>query len=618
MILGTAGHIDHGKTALVRALTGVDTDRLPEEKRRGITIALGFAPLVLEGLGTIGVVDVPGHEAFVRTMLAGATGVDLALLVIAADEGVMPQTREHLAILTLLGVRAGVVALSKADLVEADLLALATEEVRAALADSTLASAPIVPVSARTGAGLDALRDALRTAAAAVPARGAEDPWRMPVDRVFSVAGAGTVVTGTAWSGRIARDAVVRVLPGDRTARVRSLESHGAAVEQVGAGARVALALVGLARDDVPTDAVLVRADDPWATSTVLRADCTLLPHAPALGARRRVRFHLGTAEVGARAVAVGGAVTPGARRAVRLVLDAPVTARAGDRFVLRAGGPDGTIGGGVITDPLPPSVRARPWPLPDASDRARLEWMLAEAGAAGLDVGRLPMRLGLRPAQIDRHLRELERVVRLGDRLVRLEVLQGLRETLLSLVERTHAEQPLAPGLDRQRARAALSPHAALADEVIRRAERAGLIAVEGAHLRRVGFEAGAGAGASTARDRVLTRLRAAGAEAPSVSELVAELGPEVPALLKLLDKERLVVMVALDRPFAREAVEQLLARLRAHVRPGQHYAPSELREVLGITRKWLIPFLEWCDRQGISRRADDGRTFAAVPDLR
>ena len=269
MILGTAGHIDHGKTSLVRALTGVDTDRLPEEKRRGITIALGFAPLSLDGVGIIGVVDVPGHEAFVRTMLAGASGIDLALLVIAADEGVMPQTREHLAILTLLGVRAGVVALTKSDLVDDEMRELAAEDVREAIAGSALADAPIVPVSSVTGAGLDDLRAAIRAAAALVPARAADEPWRMPVDRVFSVAGAGTVATGTAWTGTIAREATVRILPLDRTARVRSLESHGAAAVEVGAGTRVADPGNPSVESPGPSlPALTVKTTSGWAAST--------------------------------------------------------------------------------------------------------------------------------------------------------------------------------------------------------------------------------------------------------------------------------------------------------------------------------------------------------------
>jgi selenocysteine-specific elongation factor len=349
VILGTAGHIDHGKTSLVRALTGVDTDRLPEEKRRGITIELGFAPLVLdepEFNGTLGVVDVPGHDAFVRTMLAGATGVDLALLVIAADEGVMPQTREHLAILTLLGVRGGAVALTKSDLVDTDWMALVDDDVRRLLAHSALDGAPIVPCSATTGAGLAELRRALAVAAAAVPARDAGDLTRMPLDRAFSMKGTGTVVTGTLWSGAIDRESTVRLFPSGRTARVRSLQSHGAAVERGFPGTRVAVALAGVDREEVAHGGVLVSADDPWRESIVLRADVALLDDVKAPGVRTRLRLHLGTSEVGARLISASGGVGAGAIHPVRVALDHPVVARAGDRFVLRVTSPAMTIGG--------------------------------------------------------------------------------------------------------------------------------------------------------------------------------------------------------------------------------------------------------------------------------
>ena len=264
MILGTAGHIDHGKTSLVRALTGVDTDRLPEEKRRGITIDLGFAPLRLDGIDTIGVVDVPGHEAFVRTMVAGATGVDLALLVIAADEGVMPQTREHLSILRLLGVHAGVVALTKSDLVEEEWIALVRDDVREALVGSSLADAEVIAVSAVNGAGIDELRAALLRAARSVPARRADDLFRMPVDRAFTIRGTGTVATGTVWSGSLARDEVLRLYPSGDVVRVRALQAHGHGVERVSAGERAAVALAGVELSRVDRGAVLVSGDGRW------------------------------------------------------------------------------------------------------------------------------------------------------------------------------------------------------------------------------------------------------------------------------------------------------------------------------------------------------------------
>jgi selenocysteine-specific elongation factor len=616
MIIGTAGHIDHGKTSLVRALTGVDTDRLPEEKRRGITIALGFAPLEIPGIGTVGIVDVPGHEAFVRTMLAGATGIDCALIVIAADEGVMPQTREHVEILRLLQVPRAVIALTKSDLADEDLRTLVTMDIEELLSEAGLSGAPVVPVSATTGEGLDALRVALVEALRGAPSRDAEDVWRLPVDRVFSVAGAGTVVTGTAWSGVVTLGETVRIMPGNQTARVRGLESHGQATERSLPGARLAVALAGVDRDQIHPGSVLVGERDPWHPTSVLRADLALVPEAAPVGVRSRLRFHLGTAECGARIVVTGGTLAPGRTVAARIVLDAPLVVRAGDRFVLRGGSPHTTIGGGVVTDPLPITPRARPWPSINAEPRERLQWMLAEAGAAGIEVAPLSLRLGLRPSEVDKLLKGTKGTARVGDRLVESAVLEAMRTQLLAHITRTHQEAPLAPGLDLQTARTALTPSAALADEVIRRAERAGLLEVTGSALRLPGWDPAAAGGAGDRRANLLAALEAAGAEPPSVSELQAVQGQDVPALLKLLEKEGTAIPVALDRWFAATAVRALLAKLRTGTVPTQRYSPSELRELLGVSRKYLIPFLEWCDRRGISRRTDDGRTFPSVPE--
>ncbi len=616
MIIGTAGHIDHGKTSLVRALTGVDTDRLPEEKRRGITIALGFAPLELPGLGTVGVVDVPGHEAFVRTMLAGASGIDCALIVIAADEGVMPQTREHVEILRLLHVPRAVVALTKADLADTDLRTLVTMDVEELLSGSALAGAPIITVSATTGEGLDALRAALVQALRAAPARDADDVWRLPVDRVFSVAGAGTVVTGTAWSGAVAVGETVRVMPGARTARVRGLESHGLASARSIPGARLAVALAGIDRDEIHPGSVLVSERDPWHPTSVLRADVALVPEAAPIGVRSRLRFHLGTAECGARIVVTGGALAPGRTEAARIVLDASLVVRAGDRFVLRGGSPHTTIGGGVVTDPLPITPRARPWPTTSAEPRERLQWMLTEAGAAGIEVAPLALRLGIRPNEVEKLLKTTKGTARVGDRLVESAVLDAMRTQLIAHITRTHLDAPLAPGLDLQTARTALTPSAALADEVIRRAERAGLLQVVGSALRIPGWDPAAAGGAGDRRANLLATLEAAGAEPPSVAELQSAQGQDVPGLLKLLEKEGTAVPVSLDRWFATSALRALLATLRNGTTPAHRYSPSELRELLGISRKYLIPFLEWCDRRGISRRTDDGRTFPSVPE--
>ena len=617
MILGTAGHIDHGKTSLVRALTGVDTDRLPEEKRRGITIELGFAPLALAEesfTGTLGVVDVPGHDAFVRTMLAGATGVDLALLVIAADEGVMPQTREHLAILTLLGVRGGVVALTKCDLVEGDWLALIIEDVRKLLAGSALESAGIVPCSATTGAGLDAIRRALAAAAGGVPSRNAGDLTRLPLDRAFSVKGTGTVVTGTLWSGAIDRESTVRLFPNGGTARVRSLESHGAAVERGLPGTRVAVALAGVDREEVSHGGVLVSNDEAWRESAVLRADVALLDGATSLGVRTRVRFHLGTSDVGARLVAAAGRVEPGAIHPVRIALDAPIVARAGDRFVLRTTSPAMTIGGGVVTDPQPPVRRAKAWRSPGASDAERLEWIAAECAGQGLALGDIPVRVGIPPAKVTGLVDATRAVLRLDDRVYDVALRSRLRDRLAADVRAWHKAHPLEAGFPLQHARSSIRANEVLFDDLVRELSERGKIELRGGVLTRAGWKAGSGADAAKIAE-IAVALEAGGVAPLNVGELADQFGKETPALLRVLEREGRAVAVAPDRYYSVKAVESLLASLRGATSDGAEKTASQIREVLGLSRKYLIPFLEYCDRIGVSRRRGDLRSFHWKP---
>lgn len=613
MILGTAGHIDHGKTALVRALTGVDTDRLPEEKRRGITIELGFAPLVLDGVGTVGVVDVPGHEAFVRTMLAGAAGIDLALLVVAADEGVMPQTREHLAILGALGIRAGVVALTKSDVVDADLLALATADVADILTGSALEGAPVIPVSARTGEGLDALRAALTRAAATVPARDADDGFRMPVDRIFTVKGTGTVVTGTVWGGRVERDDLLRVFPGAAPVRVRGVETHGHAAATGVAGQRVAIALAGVERDALGRGAVLVGAGDRWEAHDRMRADVALFDAAGvSLTARTRVRLHLGTVEVGARVVARGGPVPPGRTTPVRLVLDQPIVARGGDRFVLRSAAPVATIGGGILTDPAPPWRRVHPFASAQASALERLRWMVQEVQQRGLEVAALPLRLGLRRADCDALIAEGgDEFVTVAGRLTLRARLAGARETLLKAVDASHAARPLDRGAPLQLLRSQLGVDAELADAVVHAAIDAGDITLADAVVARAGWQPKLTTADRAALDAIMTMLAGRGREAPTLGEIVEHVGARAPALVRLLEREGRVVQVGEERYLTPGVWRDALLVLRAGTREQRSYTAGEIREIFGISRKFSIPLIEGCDRLGISSRLGDGRHF-------
>jgi selenocysteine-specific elongation factor len=616
MILGTAGHIDHGKTTLVRALTGVDTDRLPEEKRRGITIDLGFAPLELDGIGTVGVVDVPGHEAFVRTMVAGATGVDLALLVVAADEGMMPQTREHLAVLDLLGVTRGVIALTKSDLVEPDWLALVREDVLEALAGSSLGDAVVVPVSATTGSGLDALRAALAHIAREVPPRGSDDLFRLPVDRVFTIRGTGTVVTGTVWSGALARDAVVRLMPGDHAVRVRGVQAHGHPVETVHAGDRAAIALSGIDLDQVHRGSTLV-VGESWRPTRLLRADVALLLDAPRpLGPRARVRLHLGTQDVAARVVVRHGSLGPGDERAARVVLDTPIVARAGDRFVLRAESPPCTIGGGVVTDPLAPA-RARPWPTPGLSVAERLSLLLTEVGASGLAVADLPVRLGVVPAAVSSllHAGDLWRV---GDRIIAEPVRAALATEALAALDAYHADRSLEPGVPIQWLRSRLGAPDEVTAAVVARLAQANELVVEQGLLRRPAFAPRLSTRQAALREALLVRLVAAGNEPPTVDELAVSLSStpaELLPLAHLLAREGTLVAVEPTRFYRADSVADLCGRLRIGMAPGQRYGPGDLREMLGFSRKFLIPFLEYCDRVGETMRDSSGRVHSGVP---
>lgn len=611
MIVGTAGHIDHGKTTLVRALTGVDTDRLPEEKRRGITIELGFAPLQLEGVGTVGLVDVPGHEGFVRTMLAGATGVDVGLLVIAADEGVMPQTREHLAILSLLAVRACVVALTKCDAVDDDWRALVRDDVRALLETTPFASAPIVETSATTLHGIESLKATLRETLQSLPERDADDLFRLPIDRAFTVKGTGSVVTGTVWSGASSLDTPLRLFPANRPVRARTLQAHGRQLSVIRSGMRAAVALAGVDLSELSRGATLVQ-EGGWEATRTLRADVALLDSIERpLRPREWVRLHLGTMEVGARVVAQGGALEAHQVRGARIVLDEPIIARALDRFVLRRTSPMQTIGGGVITDPLPPRRRAKPWPVSLAA-ADRLVRMAAESLADGVDLRQLPVRLGVRPHDVDSICRN-SALTLIEGRVYLRDFIDKSVLTAVSRVSQYHQDHPLDERVPLSGLRAAMGLTSTLTDHVMEIAQREGLLEVASGGARATGWKPTVSSTAQVAIEGVATRLEAAAFEPPSVSELRAELGANDPVpFLRILEREGRVVQVETDRFYSATAFNDLVRRLREGMVPGRVYSPSELRELLGTSRKYLIPFLEFCDRHRITERREQGRVLA------
>ncbi len=362
VILGTAGHIDHGKSSLVKALTGIDPDRLKEEKERGITIDLGFAGISYPDGLTVGIVDVPGHERLIKNMLAGAGGLDLVLMVIAADEGIMPQSREHLAICELLKIKAGIIALTKADLVEPDWLRLVTDDIRSFVKGTFLEHADIIPVSANTGFNIDALKNLIRDIALKVQPKLIQGLFRMPIDRVFTLKGFGTVVTGTALSGAITLDSPVEILPSSITTKVRGLQTHGRSTEKAYAGQRIGLNLQGVDRESLNRGDVVVDPDKLQPTRA-LDAELEMLKDAPAIKSRDRVHFYTGTSETIARIIVYNseegrGEIKPGCTCYCQFRLEGPVVALSGDRYIVRRFSPLETIGGGVILDPFP--VRRR------------------------------------------------------------------------------------------------------------------------------------------------------------------------------------------------------------------------------------------------------------------
>ncbi|HEY0528784.1 MAG TPA: selenocysteine-specific translation elongation factor [Gemmatimonadaceae bacterium] len=611
MIVGTAGHIDHGKTALVKALTGIDTDRLAEEKRRGITIELGFAPLEIEGVGVVGIVDVPGHEDFVRSMLVGASGIDVGLLVIAADEGVMPQTREHLLILRLLRIPRLVVALTKWDLVDPEWIGLVRSDVELLLSSMSMHAAAIVACSASTRAGIDDLIAAISTSLRESADKTDDDIFRLPVDRVFTIRGTGTVVTGTVWSGALQSDASVRILPGDVTSRARRIEQHGRITDRAQPGTRTAVALAGLDPRDVPRGSTLV-TDPAWRSTYTIEAVLELDEEMRAnVSGRSQVRFHAGASETDARVVAAPGSGTEDGHTLARIALASPLALRGGDRFVLRLPAPVRTIGGGVVLDPY--ATRARGPQIGFDIERAadpyvRLLHILALEGTHGVALADIPVRVGCAPCAMA-DLISRSRAVATAHNLFSCEAVEQVMATVQRIVAEYEIKSPLSLGIPSRTLRERLRAPEELADVAIAELTSRGAIETEGPTIRRKGWtptpsDADAETSISVAHD-----ICAGEREPPSVSELVSRYGSSVPGLLRYLERQGRIVQVETERYYDREALDAMIARLKGSLEPGKVYATGQLRDVLGSSRKFLIPFLEFCDRSGVTERRGDGR---------
>jgi len=624
-LVGTAGHIDHGKTSLVRALTGIDTDRLPEEKRRGITIDLGFAHAEWEGV-RISFIDVPGHERFVRNMLAGAGGIDAVLLVVAADESVMPQTREHFEIVRMLGIRRGLVALTKTDRVSSDLVEVTASDVRDLTRDSFLAGAEIVPVSSRTGEGLETLKRSLLALAQrdADPDRDSRGV-RLPIDRAFTVAGFGPVVTGSLVSGTVSRDQKLELLPARRSVRVRRIEVHGREAAEARAGERVSVNLAGVELSDLERGVVLA-TPGAFATTSLLTVRIDLLPSSPALESGDRVSFHHFSSQARALVRVLGGRrIEPGGSGRGQLRLSAPVAAAPGDRFVLRRPSPVATIGGGSVLDPLAPRLSGRPpAEVADTLDRLetgslaeRLVLWIERARESGAGEDELAARAGVAASEVRRALSEalaagsVHALRRSPDRYVAEIALASLVNRARSEIAGYLATESGAVGVPRGTLLARLLPSAdpRWAEAIEAALVRRDAFVVVGEEARPPGREDLAGQERELS-ERIAAVFRERGLAPPSpaeVAEVVRHRRKVVEGLLAYLVKRGTLVRLPGGWLVSREAVGEVVSRLRASGKAAVEI--GEFKEMFGLTRKLAIPLLEHLDGEKITRRVGDRR---------
>jgi selenocysteine-specific elongation factor len=630
-VIGTAGHVDHGKSTLVQALTGIDPDRLAEEKAREMTIDLGFAwlryteaelraadfpypgPVPLE----IGVVDVPGHRDFIENMLAGVGGIDLALFVVAADEGVMPQTREHLAILDLLAVQRGLIVITKVDLVEdPDWLELVQLDVSEVVAGTVLADAPLMPVSARAGRGLDRLRRAILEQLQQAAARPDLGRPRLPVDRVFSLPGFGTVVTGTLLDGRFQVGDAVELQPGGQKGRIRGLQTHKQQLETALPGHRVAINLTNIAKDDISRGDIIARPNQQQST-LLLDVSYRHLPEAARpLRHNAAVKLFVGAAERMARVRLLGSRqLDPGQEGWLQLVLSEPVAVSQGDRFILRRPSPGATIGGGQIIDARPrrqhrrfrPEVVRRLETLAQGSPADRLYQMVQQHEPVSLV--QLQRQSGLETDAWPDLLAELlanQRLVQLEQQLLTYPYWQRLNDRLLALVAGYETAFPLRSGMPREAARSQLKLAAAVFNPLVSSLVTAGKLVEAGTVLHRPEHAIRFTAAQEAAIADLLAQFERAGVNSPSVKEAKAAVGEDV--YYALVDLGRLVV-VSPDVVYARPGYEQLVAQIRAYLQAHGRISTAQIRDLLQTSRKYAISLLEHLDEQKITRRIGDER---------
>jgi selenocysteine-specific elongation factor len=622
VILGTAGHIDHGKSALVRALTGTDPDRLKEEKERGITIDLGFADLVFSGGLKVGIVDVPGHERLIKNMLAGAGGIDIVIMVIAADEGIMPQSREHLDICNLLKVKRGLIAVTKSDLVEKDWLELIRDDIEKFVEGSFLEGAEIVSVSSKTGENMEVLKEKIRELALDVEPKSINGVFRLPVDRIFTLKGFGTVITGTAISGSISLDAPVEVLPGGIRTKVRGLQSHGETLKKAFAGQRVAMNLQGVSKDDIKRGDVIT-VPDKVKTTSVIDAEIELLKDTSisSLKSRSLVHFHTGTTELTGRIVVYDKEeLRPGDRAYCQFRFKTPIAVMTGDRYIVRRFSPLLTIGGGKILDTTPRRMRRseRVKDLEifrgDSLDE-RLALKIRQSGLNGLDAAEL---IGWVKEEVPVIKSEVSQLVNEGTvilsegRLIHHTVFDEFEARVLSTLGDFHKKNPLKPGISKEVLKADFKGvDQKVFESLIRNIQS---IVIEKEILRLETFKISLSEDKKLVKDRILKVLEQSAFQPPSKEELAKSVSikkEEAGELLKIMASENTLVRINDSLYIPSASHSEMMKRLQNFFDKKKEMSVAEFRDVLGTSRKYAIPFLEYLDSNKITLRVGEVRKF-------
>ena len=628
VILGTAGHIDHGKSSLVKALTGTDPDRLKEEKERGITLDLGFASLDLPGGNRLGIVDVPGHEGLIKNMLAGVGGIDLVMLVIAADEGIMPQTREHLAICDLLRVKKGIIALTKIDMVEKDWLALVQDEVRDFVKGTFLEKSLIVPVSSRTGENLPDLVQELAKLAGEVAPKSSNGILRLPIDRVFTMKGFGTVITGTLLSGTVSIEQEVEILPKGVKIKVRGIQSHNQAVQRAVAGQRTAVNLQGVEKDQLSRGDTIVNAGFFTSTRT-LDAKLDLLKQAPrGLKSSARIRFYNTTQEAIGRITLLGSnELKPGEEAFVQIRLEQPVIIQHGDRYILRFYSPMETLGGGMVLNPHTRRHRQATMPeslknlgvLEKGTLEEKLGLLVAGKGLAGMEEAEAVGAIAADKQEITATLAALSQkktVLRVDNLYVHTSHLAAIEKKVLDLIRLFHKDNPLKTGLDKEELKGMLRMRLSskvlnlTIDGLVKKKQ----IETEGSKLKLPGFKPAGGKVNDEVKNRIVEAIRKGGTQPPVREELPTLFGiseKDAKDLLKLLADEGRTIRINDSLHLDRDVVERIKADLMKHLEEKKEITMAEFRDLARTSRKFAVPFMEYFDSQKLTQRVGDKRVL-------